>query len=172
MMVACHRHFHWRGVLWNVDASISCIRSQCSVALLMDHTPRLWYVRRRNMCRLACNVCGVTTENCSSVGSSSCCRLSTRCSLSVISPDRQSTEGVLAFLWIRHVFCLDYHQPICVSVCVGRKRQFTTFHHIFLPRSTAVFVLLHGITPTITGSHSNQDPPYTCLLYTSPSPRD
>ena len=50
----------WRGMLWNVDASISCIRSQCSVALLMDHTPWLWYVRRRNMYRLACNICGVT----------------------------------------------------------------------------------------------------------------
>ena len=60
------------------------------------------------MCRLACNVCGVTTVNGSSVGSSSYCRLSTRCSLSVISPDRPSTAGVLAFLWILHVFCLDY----------------------------------------------------------------
>ena len=47
------------------------------------------------MCRLACNVCGVTTVNGSSVGSSSCGRLSTRCSLSVISPDRPSTAGVL-----------------------------------------------------------------------------
>ena len=28
-------------LLWNVDAFISCIRSQCSVALLMDHTPWL-----------------------------------------------------------------------------------------------------------------------------------
>ena len=28
-------------MLWNVDASISCIRSQCSVALLVDHTPWL-----------------------------------------------------------------------------------------------------------------------------------
>ena len=101
------------------------------------------------MCRLACNVCGVTTVNGSSVGSSSCCRLSTRCSLPVISPDRPSTEGVLAFLWILHVFCLDHHQPICESVCVGRKRPFTTSHHIFfLPRSTAVFLLLHGITST------------------------
>ena len=105
-------------LLWNVDASISCIRSQCSVALLMDHTPWLWYVRRRNMCRLACNVCGITTVNGSSVGSSSCCRLSTRCSLSVISPDRPSTAGVLAFLWVLHVFCLDYHQPICACICL------------------------------------------------------
>ena len=24
------------------------------------------------------------------------------------------------------MFCLDYHLPICVSVCVGHKRQFTT----------------------------------------------
>ena len=100
------------------------------------------------MCRLACNVCGVTTVNGSSVGSTSSGRLSTRCSLSVISPDRPSTAGVLAFLWILHVFCLDYHQHICVSVCVGRKRQFTTSYHIFLPRSAAVFLLLHGITPT------------------------
>ena len=101
------------------------------------------------MCRLACNVCGVTTVNGSSVGSSSCCRLSARCSPSVISPDRPSTVGVLAFLWIQHVFCLDYHQPICVSVCVGSKRQFKISHHIFfLTRSTAVFLLLHGITPT------------------------
>ena len=29
------------GMLWNVDASIFRIRSQCSVALLMDHTPWL-----------------------------------------------------------------------------------------------------------------------------------
>ena len=68
------------------------------------------------MCRLACIVCGVTIVNGSIVGSSSCCRVSARCSLSVISPDRPSTAGVLAFLWILHVFCLDYHQPICVSV--------------------------------------------------------
>ena len=142
-------NFHPREVLWNVDASISCIRSQRSVALLMDNTPWLRYERRRNMCRLECNVCGVTTVNGSSVGSSSWCRLSTRCSLSVISPDRPSTAGVLAFLWTLHVFCLDYHQPIWVSVCVGRKRQFTTSHHIFfLPTSTPVFLLLHGITPT------------------------
>ena len=93
------------------------------------------------MCRLACNVCGVTTVNGSSVGWSSCCRLSRRRPLSVISPDRPSTAGVPAFLLILHVFCLDYHQPICASVCVGRKRQFTTSHHIFLlPRSTAVFL--------------------------------
>ena len=106
------------------------------------------YVRRRNMCRLACNVCGVTTVYGSSVGSSSCCRLSTRCSLSVISLDRPSTAGVLAFFWMLHVLCLDYHQPICVSVGVGRKRQFTKSHHIFfLPKSTAVCFLLHGITP-------------------------
>ena len=78
------------------------------------------------MCRLACNVCGVTTVNGSSVGSSSYCRLSTMCSLSVICPDRPSTAGVLAFLWVLLVFCLDYHLPICVSVCVGHKRQFTT----------------------------------------------
>ena len=88
---------------------------------------------------MACNVCGVTTVNGSSICSSSCCRISTRCSLSVISPDRPSTAGVHAFLWILQVFCLDYHLPICVSVCVGRKRQFTTSHHIFLPRSTAGF---------------------------------
>ena len=100
------------------------------------------------MCCLACNICGVTTVNGGSVGPSSCCRLSTRCSLSVISPDRPSTAGVLAFRWILHVFCLDYHQPICVSVCVGRKRQFTTSPHIFLPRNTAEFLLLHGITTT------------------------
>ena len=80
-MFACHRQPSLQGSLRNVDASICCIRIQCSVALLMDHTPWLWYVRRRNMCRLACNVCGVTTVNGSSVGSSSCCRLSTRCSL-------------------------------------------------------------------------------------------
>ena len=66
------------GLLWNVDASISCIRSQCSVALLMDHTSWLSHVRRRNVCRLACTVCGVTTVNGSSVGTSSCCRLSTK----------------------------------------------------------------------------------------------
>ena len=71
------------------------------------------------MRRLACNVCGVTTVYGSNVGSSSCCRLQTRCSLSVISPDRPSTASVLASLWILHVFCLNYHQPICVSVCVA-----------------------------------------------------
>ena len=68
-----------------------------------------------------------------------------------VSPSRRtSTTQPLATVPGYHtISTIDYHQPICVSVCVGRKRQLTTSHHIFfLPRSTAVFLLLHGITPT------------------------
>ena len=73
----------------------------------------------------------------------------------VISPDRPSTGGVLAFLWILHVFCLDYHQPICVSVCVGRKRQFTAWYirHVriirFLWTKRTIWLLLLSFTQNI-----------------------
>ena len=114
----------------------------------MDHTAVAVIWRRRNMCRLACNVCGVTTVNGSSVGSSSCGRLSTRCSLSVISPDRPSTAGVLAFLWILHVFCLDYHQPICVSVFTASASLQHLTTSSFCPEALLCFYCCTGITPT------------------------
>ena len=136
------------------------------------------------MCRLACNVCGVATVNGSSVGSSSCCRLSTRCSLSVISPDRPSTAGVVAFLWILHVFCLDYHQPICVCLLAASASLqhlttsfcpeallcsycYTVSHRLASMgvRSAATCLGEHTISPTVSSYH-------ICLLYTSPSPRD
>lgn len=44
--------------------------------------------------------------------------------------------------------CGYYHQPSCVSVCVGRKRQFKKHHQlIFLPRGTeGSYTVSHQMT--------------------------
>ena len=92
------------------------------------------------MCRLACNVCGVNTVNGSSIGSSSCCRLSTGCSLSVISLHRPSTAGVLAFFWILHVLCWT---TISLSVYLSVLAASASLQHLttssFCPEALLCF---------------------------------
>ena len=124
-------NFHWRGVLWNVDASTSCIRCQCSVALLMDHIPWLWYVRRRTTCRFACNVCGVTTVNGSSVGSSSCCRLSTRCSLSDLSKSSRYSRCPCIPLDTTRVLSGLPPAYLCISLCWPQAPVYNISPHLF-----------------------------------------
>ena len=78
------------------------------------------------MCRLACNVCSVTTKNGSSIGSSSCCRLSTRCSLSVVSPGQQVSLHSFGYCTCSVWTTISLSSYLSVLAAIASLQQLTT----------------------------------------------